>query len=39
MVKIFIDPVHGGSDPESVANGLREKDLTLDISKAYQKIS
>ncbi|KAK2960003.1 putative Sporulation-specific N-acetylmuramoyl-L-alanine amidase [Blattamonas nauphoetae] len=31
-VKIFIDPGHGGSDPGAVANGLREKDLTLTIS-------
>lgn len=36
MVKIFIDPGHGGSDPGATANGLREKDLTLKIS---QKIS
>ncbi|WP_346206827.1 N-acetylmuramoyl-L-alanine amidase [Caldifermentibacillus hisashii] len=33
MVKIFIDPGHGGSDPGAVANGLKEKDLTLTISK------
>src|SRR5690625_3622503 len=33
MVKIFIDPRHGGSDPGAVANGLREKDLTLKIAK------
>lgn len=33
MVKIFIDPGHGGSDPGATANGLREKDLTLEISK------
>lgn len=33
MVKIYIDPGHGGSDPGAVANGLREKDLTLKISK------
>lgn len=33
MVKIFIDPGHGGNDPGAVANGLREKDLTLKISK------
>src|SRR5690625_1767351 len=33
MVKIFIDPGHGGSDPGAVANGLREKDLTLKIAK------
>ena len=33
MAKIFIDPGHGGNDPGAVRNGLREKDLTLQISK------
>lgn len=33
MVKIFIDPGHGGNDPGAAGNGLREKDLTLKISK------
>ncbi|MBO1003164.1 N-acetylmuramoyl-L-alanine amidase [Pseudogracilibacillus auburnensis] len=37
MAKIFIDPGHGGSDPGAVGNGLREKDLTLDISKRIKK--
>ncbi len=32
MVKIFIDAGHGGTDPGAVANGLREKDLTLKIA-------
>ena len=36
MVKIFIDPGHGGSDPGAVGNGLREKDLTLKIAKHIQ---
>lgn len=31
-MKIFIDPGHGGKDPGAVGNGLREKDLALDIS-------
>jgi hypothetical protein len=28
---IVIDPGHGGDDPGAVGNGLKEKDLTLDI--------
>lgn len=31
--KVYIDPGHGGSDPGAVGNGLKEKDLTLKISK------
>ncbi|HEX6594149.1 MAG TPA: N-acetylmuramoyl-L-alanine amidase [Bacillota bacterium] len=33
MVKIFIDPGHGGHDGGAAANGLKEKDLTLKIAK------
>lgn len=36
MVKIFIDPGHGGNDPGAVGNGLREKDVVLDISKRIE---
>ena len=32
MVKIFIDPGHGGQDPGGTGNGLKEKDLTLKIA-------
>ena len=32
MVKIFIDPGHGGQDSGATGNGLREKDLTLEIA-------
>ncbi|WP_082891884.1 N-acetylmuramoyl-L-alanine amidase family protein [Sutcliffiella horikoshii] len=32
MVKVFIDPGHGGTDPGAVGNGLQEKNLTLQIS-------
>jgi N-acetylmuramoyl-L-alanine amidase len=31
-LKFVIDPGHGGHDPGAVANGLREKDLTLKIA-------
>lgn len=31
MLKLFLDPGHGGTDSGAVGNGLREKDLTLDI--------
>ncbi|MFD1452679.1 N-acetylmuramoyl-L-alanine amidase [Oceanobacillus sojae] len=30
--RIYIDPGHGGSDPGASANGLQEKDVTLDIA-------
>ncbi|NUK30995.1 N-acetylmuramoyl-L-alanine amidase [Parageobacillus sp. VR-IP] len=33
MVRIVLDAGHGGHDPGAVANGLREKDLTLAIVK------
>ncbi|MCR6096840.1 N-acetylmuramoyl-L-alanine amidase [Salipaludibacillus agaradhaerens] len=36
MVKIFIDPGHGGSDPGAVGNRLQEKNLVLDISKRIE---
>ncbi len=35
---VFIDPGHGGKDPGSVAYGLVEKDLTLDIAKRVEKL-
>ncbi|WP_277350511.1 N-acetylmuramoyl-L-alanine amidase [Bacillus sp. RO2] len=31
MLKVFIDPGHGGTDPGAVGNGLQEKNLTLQI--------
>lgn len=46
MVKIYLDPGHGGSDPGAVGNGLKEKDLTLkiarkirDLLKNYENVS
>lgn len=37
-MKVYIDPGHGGSDPGAQGNGLREKDLTLDIALRLQGI-
>lgn len=34
MAKIYVGIGHGGSDPGAVANGYKEKDLTLAIGKA-----
>lgn len=34
---IYLDAGHGGSDPGAIANGLREKDITLDLAKRVQK--
>ncbi|KHF38689.1 N-acetylmuramoyl-L-alanine amidase family protein [Halalkalibacter okhensis] len=31
MVKIYLDPGHGGSDSGASANGMHEKDIVLDI--------
>ncbi|WP_066190350.1 peptidoglycan-binding protein [Gracilibacillus timonensis] len=38
LKKIIIDAGHGGSDPGAVGNGLREKDLVLEISKRQQEL-
>jgi N-acetylmuramoyl-L-alanine amidase len=37
MVKIYLDPGHGGKDPGAIGNGLQEKDVVLDISKRIQQ--
>ena len=37
MTKLYIDAGHGGNDPGATANGLKEKDLTLDIAKRTRK--
>lgn len=34
MAKVYVGIGHGGSDPGAVANGYKEKDLTLAIGKA-----
>ena len=38
MLKIFIDPGHGGSDPGAAANGLQEKNITLKIATRIRDI-
>ncbi|MEK5057338.1 N-acetylmuramoyl-L-alanine amidase [Paenibacillus sp. FSL H7-0326] len=38
MVKIFIDPGHGGTDSGAVGNGLQEKALTLTIASKIRSI-
>src|SRR5699024_8171718 len=35
---IVIDAGHGGSDPGASGNGLKEKDITLDVSKRVKKM-
>ncbi|HOP32011.1 MAG TPA: N-acetylmuramoyl-L-alanine amidase [Candidatus Hydrothermia bacterium] len=34
---VVIDPGHGGHDPGAVANGIREKDVVLQVSKLIKK--
>lgn len=38
MVKIFIDPGHGGRDPGAVGNGLQEKNVNFQIAKKIDDI-
>ncbi|MBU8785279.1 MULTISPECIES: N-acetylmuramoyl-L-alanine amidase [Bacillus] len=38
MVKIFIDPGHGGSDAGASGNGLIEKNITLQIALALRNL-
>ncbi|MDR6998874.1 N-acetylmuramoyl-L-alanine amidase [Neobacillus niacini] len=38
MVKIFVDPGHGRSDPGAVRYGLSEKDVTLKIATRIRDI-
>ncbi|MBU8733425.1 N-acetylmuramoyl-L-alanine amidase [Cytobacillus oceanisediminis] len=38
MVKLYIDPGHGGTDPGAVGNGLQEKNLTLKIATRIKDI-
>ena len=34
---VYIDPGHGGSDPGAVGNGLKEKEVVLEISERLQR--
>lgn len=36
--KIYLDPGHGGSDPGAAANGMVEKNITLDIARRTRDI-
>lgn len=38
MVKIFIDPGHGGADPGGAGSGLLEKNITLEIGTRVRSI-
>ncbi|WP_234447165.1 N-acetylmuramoyl-L-alanine amidase [Virgibacillus salexigens] len=38
MTKLFIDPGHGGKDPGAVANGIKEKDIVLEIGRKVTDI-
>ena len=38
MVKIFIDPGHGGTDPGAVGYGLLEKEVVLKIAKKMRNL-
>lgn len=38
LMKLYLDPGHGGSDPGAEGNGLKEKDIVLDIAHRIRKI-
>ncbi|WP_175074069.1 N-acetylmuramoyl-L-alanine amidase [Terribacillus sp. AE2B 122] len=38
MVKIYVDPGHGGSDPGATANGIQEKNVVLAIGTSIRSI-
>ncbi|MFC0271905.1 N-acetylmuramoyl-L-alanine amidase [Metabacillus herbersteinensis] len=37
-MKLYLDPGHGGSDPGALGNGLKEKDIVLDIALKIRTI-
>src|SRR5699024_5511823 len=36
--KVFLDPGHGGKDTGATSNGLKEKDVVLDIALETKKV-
>lgn len=38
MLKLYLDPGHGGSDPGAQGNGLKEKDIVLNIALKIRDI-
>ena len=38
MSRIVIDPGHGGHDPGTIAKGLTEAELTLDVALRLEKL-
>ncbi|WP_373896325.1 N-acetylmuramoyl-L-alanine amidase [Virgibacillus sp. CBA3643] len=38
MMKVYVDPGHGGSDPGAQGNGMEEKDIVLDIARHLRDI-
>lgn len=37
-MKLYLDPGHGGTDPGALGNGLKEKDLTLDLALRIRSV-
>ena len=36
--RIILDPGHGGQDPGAISGGIREKDITLDVSRRLKQL-
>ncbi|MBP1970229.1 N-acetylmuramoyl-L-alanine amidase [Virgibacillus natechei] len=37
-MKLYLDPGHGGTDPGGQGNGMKEKDIVLDIARRIRKL-